>query len=102
MIHGTRGTYQRVGCRCTPCKAAEASYRAELRRRHAQGRPILGSPVDASQAIKMVKAMAVEGLTERELAWHLGLKEARVRWQTTRIRVRSLLKLHRVYRLRML
>jgi hypothetical protein len=55
--HGTRASYQR-GCTCTPCKAAEAAYRADLRLKRLKGLPILGvlvSPLDAQRKLRQFK-----------------------------------------------
>lgn len=55
--HGTRARYQ-AGCACTPCKAAEAAYRSDLRKKHLKGLPILGllvSPVEARRRLRQLK-----------------------------------------------
>jgi hypothetical protein len=96
--HGTRAMYQ-AGCICTPCRAAEANYRSELRRRHLEGKPILGAHVSASLAWRMIRALQVEGFTGAELARRLGLQTPRLQLHTETITRRNLLKVHRVYRL---
>lgn len=101
MTHGTRRMYQRGNCRCTPCRAANAAYLSAYRLRKATGRPLLGAKVSAAPAVRMVKALAVEGFTEAEVAYNLGLPDGRLRWHTTRITVRNLLKLRRFVRLRL-
>jgi hypothetical protein len=47
MTHGTRQMYQRAGCHCLPCRAAEAGYRAALRRLHVLGKLPLGATIPA-------------------------------------------------------
>jgi hypothetical protein len=32
--HGTRYRYMHFGCRCDPCRAAQATYQREYRQRH--------------------------------------------------------------------
>lgn len=60
LEHGTRTTYQRQHCRCTPCKAAEAAYRSNLRLRKAKGQPILGALVSAVEARRRVRQLKLE------------------------------------------
>jgi hypothetical protein len=98
--HGTRANYK-TGCRCLACRAANAAYIASLRARHRHQRPILGSHVPAAPAWRMVKSLGVEQITEADIAKAFGLKDPRLRWHTTRITLRNLLKLHRFYRMRM-
>jgi hypothetical protein len=96
--HGTRSAYQ-AGCLCVPCRSAEATYRATLRRRHLEGRPILGAHVPAGPAWRMIRSLQVEGFTVEELASRLGLQTPRLQLHTETITRRNLLKVHRIYRL---
>jgi hypothetical protein len=97
--HGTIACYKRAGCRCTPCKAANAAYQAALRRRKLEGRPILGSHVDAKPAWRWIAALRVERYTNSRIAQLLGLKAPELQLHTERITLKNLLKVHRLYRL---
>src|SRR4051812_26602738 len=70
--HGTRAKYQ-AGCPCSPCKRAEAAYRAALRRQHLEGKKPLGTLVSAKQIHKHIKSLRVEGFSLAEIARRLGL-----------------------------
>jgi phage terminase small subunit len=45
VTHGTRSCYQVDRCRCVACRAAEAIYRATLRKRKVKGLPPVGKVV---------------------------------------------------------
>lgn len=100
--HGSRSTYQ-GGCRCTPCRAAEASYRALLRQRHLHGRPILGHLVSGVEARRRVRQLKLEGYTATRIAemagWHNGHLQFTDR---PLIRLKTLLRIRRVARFAML
>lgn len=98
MSHGTRACYQ-AGCACIPCRAAEASYRAQLRRRHVEGRPILGRLVDAVPLWRQVRSLQIEGYRKSQIARLANLPEPRIRLHRKRVRLSSRLKVNRLYRL---
>jgi hypothetical protein len=98
--HGERATYK-AGCSCTPCRAAEASYRAELRRREAEGRPALGARVGPGMMWRQIDALRREGYTDGEIARRLGLQTPRLQLHRERVTLRSKLKVQRLYRLTM-
>lgn len=95
--HGTRACYQRAGCHCTPCRAAEAAYRAALRRLQATGKRPLGSLMDAATVRALVKGMRIEKFTFAEIARRLGVKCQRFQLQD-RVTIRRYLAVRRVYR----
>lgn len=64
--HGTRRQYQ-SGCRCLPCRAAEATYRAELRRKQVKGLPILGAYISASEAWARIRVLKQEHFANRQI-----------------------------------
>jgi hypothetical protein len=97
LMHGQRRTYQ-DGCSCTPCRAAEAAYRADLRRRRVLGRTPLGAHISAVEAWRKIRAMKREGYRLAELAAYLGLKSRIPRLQPDRITVRNHVKVRRLYR----
>jgi len=98
MTHGTRATYQRFACRCTPCRAAEAAYRHALRLQHVKGQLPMGSRIDAAQVKQMVRGMLIEGFTFAEMARRLGLKGQRLRLHTDKVTLRNYLRIRRLYR----
>lgn len=97
LQHGQRSTYQ-AGCACTPCRAAEAAYRAALRRRQGRGLPPLGSLVPASDTWQRIRAFQREGLSKAALAHALGLKSRELSLHPVRVRLRTALKVRRLYR----
>lgn len=96
--HGERRTYQ-AGCSCTPCKAAEAAYRADLRKRHLKGLPILGALVSAVETRRQLRLLITEYETEDALAQRFGLHDPRVRVGRHVVRVATALKVQRRYQL---
>lgn len=60
VTHGTRSCYQRERCRCRPCRAAEAQYRARLRWRHRKGLAILGAVVSAVEPWRQLRLLKAE------------------------------------------
>lgn len=98
LNHGTRRTYQREHCRCTLCRAAEATYRSNLRLRKAKGQPILGMLVSAVEARRRVRQMKREGYPETRIAAMAGWRDRRARHVqlSKSIRVSTLQKIQRV------
>lgn len=97
--HGTRTCYQ-AGCKCTPCRAAEAAYRASLRTRHAKGLPILGALVSPVEARRRIRQLKGEGYPETRIASMAGWRDGRSRHvqlkDVPRIRLFTLLRIRRV------
>jgi hypothetical protein len=100
--HGTRVRYRR-GCRCTACRAANAAYWTDWRKGKRGGRVPLGALISAAEAHRIIKVLRAEFLTRQRLAEALGRHHdlARLTHQQM-ITVRTLLKVRRVYRTRML
>jgi hypothetical protein len=98
--HGTRRRYQ-AGCSCTACRAAEAEYRASLRRLRARGKLPLGGRVDARPMLRQIRALRIEGFTDRELAARLGVRSLRFLHREW-VRLRTALMAQRLYRLAIL
>ena len=94
--HGTRGAYQR-GCRCRPCRAAEARYRSTLRATHRKGLTPLGSLVSAKAARKKVNALLIERFTRAEIARRLGLRSAKLRLSPDAITARKAIQIHKLH-----
>lgn len=69
--HGTRARYRR-GCFCTPCRAANATYQAELRKDHAKGVLRLGMHISAKETWQRIRQLRPEFLTDTALALRLG------------------------------
>lgn len=101
MTHGTRQAYK-AGCRCMPCRAAEASYRAHLRARHAAGKPILGARVSAAETWKRIRQLRPELGSNDAIAAALGLRKPSLSLHTgpdAMTTVRTLLRIKRLHRL---
>lgn len=99
MTHGTRATYQ-SGCACTPCRAAEATYRTQLRQRKAKGLPLLGMLVRAVEARRRIRQLKLEGYPTTRIAAMAGWADHRSRHiqfdEQARIRLSTLLRIRRV------
>lgn len=98
MDHGTRATYKK-GCHCLPCRAANAAYIANLRRRHQRGLPILGAYVPAHETWRQLRLLTTEYETEAMLAQRLGHKTGRLQYGRKRVRLFTAVKVARQYRL---
>jgi len=96
-MHGQRRTYQ-AGCRCLPCKAANARAEANRRAAHRQGRRPLGSKTSPVEAARLVRVLLRERYTRRQIAQALGLKSGRLRLHPEAITVAKYLRLKRFYR----
>lgn len=90
MPHGTRTCYQ-SGCRLTECRAAEASYRRNLRKLHAMGRRPLGMLVSSVLVRRQLRLLVIEGFTATDIARRLGLKDGRVMRDTEHVTLRKAL-----------
>lgn len=99
LIHGTRRLYK-LGCRCTACRASNATYWAQWHQQRARGKPPLGSLVNAKQAGAHVRQLLCDGFTKAELARRMGLRKPYdlKLSATTQIRLRTALKVQRVWR----
>lgn len=99
MTHGTRATYQ-TGCHCVPCRAAEATYRSQVRRLHARDRVPMGAYVPASEAARAIARLLIERYSKRQVARLAGLERRTLVLSTDqRVRLRTLLKVRRVTRM---
>lgn len=102
MTCGMRSSYQ-AGCRCVPCRAAEAIYRAKLRKRKAKGLPLLGaliSPVEARRRIRQLKG---EGYTKARIADMAGWKNRHVQLgRQQRLRLATVLRIREIAKFAML
>lgn len=98
-MHGVYATY-RHGCRCLPCKAASARLRAQQWRDRKLGRLRLGSIVSPQEAMKRIKQMQAEKvIISRELGLRNRARTARL--HPSGVTVRRLLRIRRLYRLKM-
>lgn len=103
MTHGTRRDYK-AGCRCTPCKAAEARYRANLRWLHRVGKQPLGAKVSAVDTARRIRQLLIERMTKASIAKELGLKRPILELHTgpnARVTLRTALLIKRLHRLKM-
>jgi hypothetical protein len=113
MIHGSRSTYQLHACRCTPCRAANASYEASYRRCRRLGLPLPGSFVPApeiwrqlrllvteySAKVRMEKGEKVAYGGQAELARRLGFRDRHLQFSRRMIRRETAAKISRIYQL---
>lgn len=99
--HGTRSLYQR-GCRCLLCRAAEAAYRADLRRQQAHGKLQMGALVDARAMWRLIAVLLNEQYRKGQLALLLGMKRPILRLGRAKVTRETDLKVRRLYRLRYL
>lgn len=102
LPHGTRSTYQRLGCRCVPCKAANAQYMTHLRTMKAKGLTPMGAHVPASETWRLIERLLIERFKKADIARELGLKRGRLELHTEAVTFRNKLLMRRLYRRRML
>jgi hypothetical protein len=96
-LHGHRTTYQLAGCRCTPCRAAEALYRAHLRLRKAKGLHLLGALISPVEARLRIRQLQREGYTRGHIARLAGWQKPALSFtHRQRIRFRTWLRIRRV------
>jgi hypothetical protein len=99
---GSRSRYQ-AGCRCLPCRAANACYMAQLRGRQARGLPTLGQLISPTDAARRVRQLKREGYTETRIAQMAGWRDRHLQFiGRTRIRLRTYLRIRRVAQFAML
>jgi hypothetical protein len=104
--HGHRISY-RTGCRCTPCRAANAAYWRAWRATVQTGRPRLGARVSAVEAQRLIRLLLIEWRASRAaktlLSQALGLRHNLHRLtQQDRVTLRTELRIRQFYRWRML
>lgn len=80
--HGTRRSYQRAGCRCVECRAANAAYMTSLRGRKARNAPIAGAYVSGVETRRQLRLLRAEYESDASLA-------ARIGWKCRRLRIKS-------------
>lgn len=94
----------RSGCRCLPCRAANADYERHRLLAHQRGRPLLGTLVPAADAARKVRQLQIEGITKAAIARALGLKHPILQLHTgpdAKATRRLVLKIQRFWRLKM-
>src|SRR4051812_7466936 len=96
MTHGTRVAYQ-TGCRCLPCRLANAEYMASYRQRLRAGAVLLGAKVASAAARRLLDQLRREGIPKAHIAQALGLRSPVVRVHA-QITVRKFMKIKRVHR----
>jgi hypothetical protein len=98
--HGTRRRYQRLACRCTPCRAANAAYWSTWHAQRHKGLTPLKACVSAVEAQRLIRLILKERYRLMALAQSLGVHHglARLRGQR-RVTLKTLLKVRRFYRL---
>lgn len=98
--HGTRCRYQ-AGCHCLLCKAAEATYRQQLRTLQAKGRTPLGTTLSAKEAGAIIRALLTERYRRRQILDATGLEYHTLPRlnASTRCRLATVLRLRRAARI---
>lgn len=99
-VHGLRATYE-TGCRCTPCRAANARYWTAWRRARLAQRPPLGSRIPAARTHILLRVIRTEGISHRRLGREVfGSYRQYKRVRTEPVcTLRTALKVQRFYRL---
>lgn len=96
--HGSRTTYQVDGCRCQPCRQANARYLHDLRKRKLRGKIILGAIISAAESRRLLNQLHREQVQRGDVAHALGLKVPQVKVYQ-HITVRKALKIKRLHRM---
>ncbi len=91
----SRASYT-AGCRCIICKAANARYISDLRKKKLKGTLILGAIISAQESKKRLKALHLEQFTQKRLAHELGLRSPQVKVHAG-ITLRKHLRIQRVF-----
>lgn len=94
--HGDRRGYWN-GCRCTPCRAANAAYQATYQHRRRHGFPILGALVNAVETWRQLRLLTKEYDTEAALAERLGIRSGRLRYGRRTIRLSTARRIRQQY-----
>jgi hypothetical protein len=97
LIHGLRRSYKR-GCRCVRCRAAEASYRAELRRLEATGRIPLGRRVPGQAVDRHLRSLVSEAFTRQDIARRARLHRTTLWRQHGRVTLGTYLRVSALWR----
>ncbi len=101
--HGERRHYQ-AGCRCLPCRAANAQYLAHWRRLRVEGRAPLGRLVPATRVHTWMKVLRLEHFRRADVMRAIGHHPANYAHlrQRAYVTLRTAVRLARVYRTRVL
>jgi hypothetical protein len=91
VTHGTRAAYQ-AGCTCVGCRAAEAAYRARLRRQHRLKQLPLGTIVSAVDTWKRIRALKAERVSASAISRRLGLRRGGLALHADRVTLKNALK----------
>ncbi len=95
--HGTRGRYQNTGCRCLPCRAANATYIARYRSLRSAGKRPLGATIEPDAAMRLLEHLYREGIRRKVIAHGLGLRSHALRVHA-KITIRKHLQIQRLHR----
>lgn len=95
--HGTRARYRR-GCRCLPCRSANAIYQQRYRLARQHGRRPLGARISAVETWRRIRQLKAERLTQAEIARRLGLKRPLLQLDTDVVTLRNAIKIRRLHR----
>lgn len=71
--HGIRAAYKR-GCRCLPCRAANAAYEALRYRRRCRGETAVSRTIEARRRVRQLER---EGYTKPRIAKLAGWRDGR-------------------------
>lgn len=98
--HGTLKRYK--GCRCTPCRKANAKYEQKRAKQHIMGKPPLGSLVSATEARRLVRRLEAEHISQKAIAQEgCGLRLSSLRLDTEVITLRRHLQIRRYARMKL-
>lgn len=95
QAHGTRVCYT-SGCRCAPCRRANAQYFVEWRQKKRHGTIILGAVRSSTDAQRLLEKLYREHVTKSRINHELGLRSTQLKVRP-RITVRKHLRIQRVY-----
>ncbi len=73
MTHGARKAYQ-AGCRCLPCRSANAAYQNCYRAKLRDGRPVLGKKQNGHETAIKLRYLIGEGYSPGVLMSLIGLR----------------------------
>jgi hypothetical protein len=96
VTHGTRSTYQ-GGCRCLPCRAANAAYSQTYRAILRRGEHPAGQLQRASTAWRLIYSLRSEWFSQAEVARRLGYAFPKLQFNHRQMRGTTIAKVQRFY-----
>lgn len=96
LMHGIRASYKR-GCKCLPCRTANADYVRTWRTRKVTGRPIWGQHIPAGDTWRRLRALVTDYGSRAAVSRAYGTANGHIRFGP-RVTLRTYVRVLRLYR----